>query len=56
MKIYGNISTETMAQHEWVTLEDYLVGIAAEIERIASLDAALAAMTAAREKEKNDGK
>lgn len=30
MKIYGSISAETMAQHEWVMLDDYL----AEMGRI----------------------
>ena len=39
MKIYGHISAETMAQHEWVTLEDHLAAIEDELRRITALKA-----------------
>jgi hypothetical protein len=61
VKIYGSISAETMMHHGWVTLEDHLEAIDAEIQRISSLteqrDAAkaeLAAMTADRNLYRDD--
>lgn len=48
-RIYGTIGAETMAQHEWVTLEDHTAALSAEIERIGRLEQELGEALAANE-------